>query len=276
VAQLPRRRRAGVIEPALLVRVPGCEAGQSPHRIEALSGGRGCNSVVRVDSTAGSFVLRRRHPPLDRPGSFSRNELQCHRIAAEAGLAPRLIDAEEDGAWLLMEYVAAEPWTEERLFTASGIESLGCQLQRLHALPLTDAVPAIDAARIARGYLQQIARRDAQLAAALSEELPGVEAAVQEIAAASDRSVLNHGDLQVANLLGPAPLLVDWEYAQRTDPLYDVACLLGYYPALQPQQDRLLASCGLDSPQNRQILSLQMRLFVRLNRLWEHAAPETG
>lgn len=265
-----------MIEPQLLARVPGCEGGRPPQRVAALSGGRGCNVVLRIDTNAGRFVLRRRHPPLDRPGSFSRNELECHRIAAASGLAPRLIDAAEDGAWLLMEYIAAEPWCADRLFTAEGIEALGSQLQRLHALLLPKDLPAIDAAQIARGYLQQIATRDGDLAAALTTELRGVEEDAREIAAATDRSALNHGDLQAANLIGPAPMLVDWEYAQRADPLYDVACLLAYYPALEAQRDRLLAACGLDSSWNRQILSLQQRLFTRLNRLWQYASPETG
>jgi thiamine kinase len=276
VAQLPPRD-AGVIEPALLARVPGCRDGQPALRFEPLSGGRGCNAVVRIDTTAGRFVLRRRHPPLDRPGSFSRNELACHRVAADAGLAPFLIDAGEDGAWLLMEYVSAQPWSEARLFTAAGIEALGGQLRQLHAVPLPDEMSRIDAVQIAHGYLRLIAARDPALADASSSELRGVEDEAGRLAAATDRTTLNHGDLQAANLLGPQPLLVDWEYAQRAHPTYDVACLLSYYPALLPQQERLLAACGLDSPGDRQILSLQQRLFARLNRLWQLACtPGTG
>lgn len=260
-----------MIEAALLARVPGCEAGQPAQRVEPLSGGRGCNAVMRIDTAAGQFVLRRRHQPLNRPGSFSRNELQCHRLAAAAGLAPRLLDAADDGAWLLMEYIPENPWTDSQLITAAGIEALGAQLRRLHALPLPPDLPPIDAPQIARDYLRLIAARDPGLAAGLVAELRGVEQGARELAVASDRTALNHGDLQAANLLGPRPLLVDWEYAQRVHPTYDVACLLSYYPALQPQQQSLLEACGLDSAGDRQILSLQQRLFSRLNRLWQLA-----
>jgi len=264
-----------MIEPALLARVPGCQGGQPALRVEPLSGGRGCNSVVRIDTTAGQFVLRRRHPPLDRPGSFSRNELACHRLAERAGIAPSLIDAADDGNWLLMEYVSAQPWTEAQLFTAAGIEALGRQLQQLHALSLPDDLRRIDAGQIAQGYLQQIGARKPALAAGFRAELRDVEAEASQVADAADRTTLNHGDLQAANLLGPQPLLVDWEYAQRAHPTYDVACLLSYYPALQSQQERLLAACGLDSARDRQILTLQQRLFARLNRLWQLAStPE--
>jgi hypothetical protein len=72
---------------------------------------------------------------------------------------------------------------------------------------------------------------------------------------------------------GQQPLLVDWEYAQRADPTWDVACLLTYYPSLEPRLKPLLAALGLASARDRQILSLQRRLFEALNRLWQHSQP---
>jgi aminoglycoside phosphotransferase (APT) family kinase protein len=265
-----------MIEAPLLARVPGCETGQPPLQVQPLSGGRGCNTVLRIDTHAGRFVLRRRHSPRDRPGSLSRNELLSHRLAATIGLAPRLIDAAEDGEWLLMEFVPAETWTESLLFTAAGIDALGAQLQRLQALALPEKLPFIDAPGIARGYLRTIAARDAALAGGLVQELRAVEADSRELESMVDRATLNHGDLQAANMLGPGPVLVDWEYAQRCHPTYDVACLLAYYPALEAQRERLLAACGLNSQGDRRILSLQQRLFRRLNRLWQLAHTETG
>lgn len=266
-----------MIEPALLARVPGCEHGHPPLRVEPLSGGRGCNAVVRIDTSAGRFVLRRRHPPLDRPASFSRDELRNHRLAADGGIAPRLIDAAENGAWLLMEYVPAGAWSEPRLFAASGIEALGAQLQRLQTLRLPEDLAPIDVMQIATGYLRMVAARDPALATALADQVRALEQLTRELSDVTDRATLNHGDLQAANLLGPQPLLIDWEYAQRAHPTYDVGCLLTYYPVLQSHQERLLAACGLDSPADRQILSLQLRLFERLNRLWTLAyTGETG
>lgn len=265
-----------MIEEALLARVPGCEHGEPPLQVEPLSGGRGCNDVMRIDTGAGQFVLRRRHSPLDRPGSLSRNELLSHHLAAVAGLAPRLIDAAENGEWLLMEFVPGETWSESRLLAAAGIDALGAQLRRLQAVPLPEELPSIDAPAIARGYLRMIAARDPALAGGLVQELRAVEADSRELESMVDRATLNHGDLQAANMLGPGPVLVDWEYAQRSHPTYDVACLLAYYPALQAQLERLLAACGLDSEGDRRILSLQQRLFARLNRLWQLAHTETG
>jgi thiamine kinase-like enzyme len=84
----------------------------------------------------------------------------------------------------------------------------------------------------------------------------------------ADRAVLNHGDLQLANMLGPEPLLIDWEYAQVVDPTYDIACLLAYYPRLEPQLGRLMSCAGLSSLAEQAVLALQRERFACLNRLW--------
>ena len=79
---------------------------------------------------------------------------------------------------------------------------------------------------------------------------------------------INHGDLQVANLIGNPPVLIDWEYAQIAAPTYDIACLLTYYPQLQVWQPDLLAASGLTRPEDLELLGLQKQLFACLNRLW--------
>lgn len=258
------------IAPELVRCVPGCESGNPPLAVQRLTGGRGANSVWRLHTSAGNFVLRLRHGP-DRPGSTSRFELASHRLAAAAGLAPRLVDAAPDGGWLLMEYVAAPTWTEARLLSDTGIDLLGDVLQRVHALNC-EALPRMDVAGIAREHLALI-RKSTAMTDSGDRLLAAIEQDSRELAGFSSRAVLNHGDLMAANLIGPAgaaaPLLLDWEYAQRTDPTWDVACLLEYYPDLGQKADRLLRSCGLAMGEDQHILSLTRRLFAGLNRLWQ-------
>ena len=127
--------------------------------------------------------------------------------------------------------------------------------------------------QIARGYSRLVLARDPARSSDIAAQLREVESTVRELAG-TGRTALNHGDLQAANLIGPLPMLVDWEYAQWTDPTWDVACLVEYYPELQPRFDELLDACGLDSPSDRQILSLQQRLFALLNSLWQQAEVE--
>lgn len=260
------------IEPQWLRRVPGCEAGEAPRSIQALAGGRGANRVWRVQTAAGDFVLRLRHEPLDRPGCVSGFELAAHRLAAQAGLAPRVLDAAPDGRWLMMEYVDWPAWSDADLLSEAGLDALGELLQRLHALPCP-ALPGVDVPGIARGYLQSITVLRPQQGPGATEAVAAIEGHWHELQQLSGRAVLNHGDLMAANVMGPVAgarlRLVDWEYAQCADPTWDVACLLAYYPTLVSRLERLLAVCGLSSAEDRQILSLQRRLFEGLNCLWQ-------
>jgi aminoglycoside phosphotransferase (APT) family kinase protein len=257
--------------------IPGCEDGVAPKSVQPLPGGRGCNLVLRVDTEAGSFVLRQRQPPLDRPGSPALTELRCQMAAAAAGIAPRVIQASMDGSWLLMDFIDGKLWTEEHLQSDQGLESLGLRLAQLHRLAPPKGVQPFDAEKIAMGYLRQLHARDPKLA---SEHLPLLEQ-VKVLSHAIDAeglpAVLNHGDLQVGNMLGAGPVLVDWEYAQLVDPTYDIACLMTYYPALETRLGHLLRSAGIPHDAFGAALALQRERFACLNQLWNAVnTPKAG
>ena len=65
--------------------------------------------------------------------------------------------------------------------------------------------------------------------------------------------------------------LLDWEYAQRADPLYDVACALAYYPQAHPQAAMLLAAAGLTGAGHTVRLEAAIRVYDGLSRLWHRA-----
>src|SRR6516162_11933821 len=83
--------------------------------------------------------------------------------------------------------------------------------------------------------------------------------------------VTTHGDLDAGNLVGPVPMLVDWEYAQLADPVYDLACLCVYYPDLRLRGGELLGATGITDADGIVRLRLHTELFDSLNRLWEKA-----
>jgi aminoglycoside phosphotransferase (APT) family kinase protein len=265
-----------MISPEVLAHVPGCEDLRPPQAVQPLPGGQGRNQVLRIDTTAGSFVLRRRLGRLDRPGALAITELTVHRAAAAAGLAPRIVAAAPDGRWMLMEFVDQPPWTEAGLRLPGAMERLGGRLALLQSLEPPTAVPVADAPAMAEGYLARLRERDPAAAHQLEPAIDTVRQLTAELEDFGQRSVLAHGDPMVSNMLGPLPVLVDWEYAQLADPTWDFACLLSYYPYLAEGLPRLLASAGLDHPRELARFNLQRRRFDLLNSLWERAYPAVG
>jgi thiamine kinase len=254
----------------VLAAVPGCESGKPPLAVNALVGGGAHNDVRLVETQVGRFVVRRRLPPVIRAGSDAALELECQRLAARHGLAPRVFAAASDASWMVMEFIASHPWQEQDLLSAAGVHRLGARLALVHAMPVAASMRPMDATHIANEQLHVI-NSDCALdahrveAAALARRTQQLASIVQDT---DVPPCINHGDLQVANLIGNPPVLIDWEYAQIAAPTYDIACLLTYYPQLQELQPDLLAASGLTRPEDLELLGLQKQLFACLNRLW--------
>ena len=66
-------------------------------------------------------------------------------------------------------------------------------------------------------------------------------------------------------------MLVDWEYAQLADPVYDLACLSTYYPGLRLREGDLLGMGGITDADGAVRLRLHAQLFDSVNKLWEQA-----
>jgi thiamine kinase-like enzyme len=89
-------------------------------------------------------------------------------------------------------------------------------------------------------------------------------------AAAARKPCIIHNDLYHSNIIatGHRLLLVDWEYAAVTDPLYDLGCLLAYYPRSAPHAARLLESSGLAVRSTVADLTEIAWVYVLLSYLW--------
>ncbi|HEU4538740.1 MAG TPA: phosphotransferase, partial [Polyangiaceae bacterium] len=153
--------------------------------------------------------------------------LEVQRLAAGAGLAPRVVHVDEARRAVLTEFVAdrsfpafyGDPRTRE-----AALALLGRAVRRLHAL----TPPGGARTRDARGFLAQIW---GGLGAGFA--LPGfardaIERALAEAAPAGDGAiVLCHNDLNPGNLAydGEAILMLDWATAGLNDPFYDLATI---------------------------------------------------
>ena len=141
----------------------------------------------------------------------------------------------------------------------------------MHAITPPTELAAFDPVSIARGQAQTILDRDPAAAAQVNALVARTRQLAADCAAFAVRPVTTHGDLNASNLIGPVPMLVDWEYAQLADPVYDLACLSVYYPGLRLRGGELLGMAGITDDNSAARLQLHAQLFDTLNMLWKQA-----
>jgi thiamine kinase len=258
-----------------LRRVPGLERGAVPRLLARLGGGS-VNQVFRVDSDRGRFVLRLNGADWRRPGVERERELRLHRAASRAGIAPAIAYAEPAAQGLLItEFQDGRAWCEADYDDVAALQRLGERLQALHRLPAPE-VAQFDPWAVAQQYLRRIEAappawlHPEQLDAAL-RRLEGACAKSGQSGAASS---IVHGDLAHHNLLdGQRLWLLDWEYAQRSDPLMDLACVLAYYPVAQRHLTELAAAAGV-GVLDAEGLAARVYIYRALSWLWHLARGE--
>jgi thiamine kinase len=253
-----------------LTHVPGCERAQAPVAVAPLQGGTS-NVTFRVQTRLGSFVMRLNEPESEALGVDRHREIVLHRAAAEAGLAPHVVHADARGRFLITEYIAGETWTSRDMEEGSRLARLAEVLRQLHALR-----PPVLGQDVQPYNLQALLNQHAQRACAASPaEAAYLEALVRR-AESSLKSLsarpaaIIHNDIFHGNLLraGQRLYLVDWEYAALADPLFDLGCLLAYYPAAGAHSERLLAETGLEKAATPAELAEVAWVYVLLSYLW--------
>ena len=258
---------------AALALVPGLEAGAPPARLERLTGGT-VNLSWRVDTAQGRFVLRVDGAAWRRPGVDRVRERRLHDAAAVAGLAPRVLRRDAVLGAQVSEFLDGRIWSADDFTRAESLACLGERLATLHQLPAPDGVTRFDPGSHARQYLQTLANGHGSLqhARALVDT---VGTAALRVDAHSSGEGIVHGDLVAANLIeGRALRLLDWEYAQLADPIYDIACLLAYYPAARSHAGSLLAAAGLQTAGDAARLEAAIGVYAGLTALWWLARGE--
>jgi thiamine kinase-like enzyme len=192
--------------------------------ITRIAAGLSQAGVYRVDAAGGTFVLK--IAPEHEPLATWRRRREVQQLAANAGLTPRIVHADEMRRAVVSDFVV------DRSFPAfyfnpqtrdAAIAQLGRMLRRVHDLPLPHDAEGMDP----RDYL-------AGLWSALDGFAlpPFVSEAVRRVldTPAPERRrapVLSHNDVNPGNVVydGENLLLVDWDAAGLNDPLYDLASI---------------------------------------------------
>lgn len=264
--------------PAALALVPGIEPGEVPLRAERLEGGI-VNESWRIDTPRGRFVLRIDGPVAQRPGVDRARERMLHDIAASAGIAPRALGWDDAAGVQVREFVDGRIWNEQDMEAAAQLRRLGERLAQLHALAPPLALAPFDPGACASQYLRAI--ESAGESTALESAVAAVvRAAARAVNARGAPCAIVHGDLAHANLIdaeaeGGRLMLLDWEYAQLADPLYDIACVLAYCTPARPHAALLLRAAGLAGDGAEGALGEAIRVYEGLTWLW-HRARGTG
>jgi thiamine kinase len=275
-AQIPPADRLSEPPPWALAHVPGLEQGQPPLRVARLAGGS-VNEVFRVDSAAGCFALRLDGPAWRRPGVDRQRELRLLRPASAAGITPPLIYADASRQGLLISvYESGRLWSGADYEDVQALRRLGERLHALHHLPAPE-LALFDPWQVAQEYVRVIqAARSALVPAQwLRETLDRLQRACARLPDEAGSACIVHGDLTQANLLEGSRLwLLDWEYAQLSDALMDLACVLAYYPGAQRHSTELAAAAGLQSARLSEALAPRIYVHRSLGWLWHLARAE--
>lgn len=257
----------GVIPPSVLARVPGCEAGERPDAIAALPGGL-INKSFRVDTRAGSFVLRLNDAAGAALGANHGREVRLHAAAGLAGVAPQLIYADLAERFMIMRYVAGAVWDASDFARPQRLRALGATLATLHGIA-APAVAPFDLAAILRGHAASLIAAEPAQRVLLEGLMAQADAALALCARGGREAAIVHNDLYHLNLIdGERLYLIDWEYAAVADPIFDLGCIFAYYPQAEPYAGELLDATGLAAHVSTAELLRARFLFLLLSFLW--------
>ena len=150
------------------------------------------------------------------------NEISNTVAAAEAGVAPRVVQTVPEWDVFALEWLDARTMSNETLRAPGMPSRIATTLRQLHAGPRFR--DDFDMFRVAERYMALVDERSIPIPAGYREHLvllPRIEAA---LAAHPPASVPCHNDLLAENYLddGARLWLVDWEYSGNNDPAFEL------------------------------------------------------
>ncbi|MDF3810230.1 phosphotransferase [Rhodopseudomonas sp. BAL398] len=235
----------------------------SPTVMTPLSGGVSGASLFLCEVAGRRIVLR-----IEGAASPLRNPHQyvAMRIAADAGLAPRIHAIDETAGVAVIDFIAEQPLTAFPGGPAALARALGEMVRRLQATPIfphfidyPDIVSRIWAhicrsGLFAPGVLDAHSRRLAEIRSVYAWD--------------PANAVSSHNDLLPRNLLfdGQRLWLIDWESACRSDPLVDIATTLDNF-APTPELEAVVLRAWLGREPDRQLRE-RLSLIRALTRLF--------
>jgi aminoglycoside phosphotransferase (APT) family kinase protein len=267
VQDMARISAADLIPQEVLAHVPGYAAASTTARVALLHGGT-VNKSYSVETGAGRFVVRI-HDVLARTlGADHEREAQLHAAAAAAGLAPALVHVDAAHRFMVMEYIAGRVWTAQDFARPERLTQLGAALYTLHQV-VPPVVAPYDIPALLEMHYERLSAAAPDERKWFDELMDRATAALEACRTRQRPKVLIHNDLYHSNLIGDERLyLLDWEYAAVTDPLFDLAGILAYYPQADAHAGTLLQAARLADVATPEMLRHAAWVYVLVSYFW--------
>jgi thiamine kinase-like enzyme len=204
-------------------RVPGT----GPVDIHPLQSGL-VNASFRVGRAGRLYWMRVAAPTPQDLGLDRAWECRVLSVAAAAGVAPQIEYCDPMQGILVAQWTVGRPWTREEVGRPATIDAMARLLRRVHALAMPAPPRVMSPAAWVERYAGTLQQHGIGAAPRWAQLRGGLEVHLRTLAAAPPvPAVLCHSDLHILNVLagseGSAPVLLDWEYAHASDPLWDLA-----------------------------------------------------
>jgi len=205
--------------------------------ITPIAGGATSAAVFRVEIGHRRYVMRMEGEP-----SPLRNPRQyiSMRIAAEAGIAPKIHYIDEAARVVVIDFIEPQPLKAYPGGPRALAQALGESLSRVQATPVFPTF--VNYPDIVARLFAHVRRTGLFAAGLLDAHVERLELLREAYDAGTTRLVSSHNDPVPNNILfdGERLWLIDWESAYRNDPLVDVAIVLDSLARSPGLQDVLL------------------------------------
>jgi tRNA A-37 threonylcarbamoyl transferase component Bud32 len=231
--------------------------------IQPVTGGASGALIYRIGVGERSYLMRMER---ERRGFHNPHQYACMQIAAEAGIAPRLLHLDPDKGVVIMEFVPSRSLTEYVGGPAKLAHALGDLIARLQA---TRTFPQLYDYPLIVGRMFGFVRSSGLFADGLLDpHFAAFERIRQACPWDASTLVSSHNDPNPRNIIfdGERLWLIDWETAYRNDPLVDVAILMENFGSTQELRDALLHGWLGRLPDRR--VRARLTLIRQLTRLY--------
>jgi aminoglycoside phosphotransferase (APT) family kinase protein len=230
--------------------------------VTPVSGGATSAFIFRIEVRGRHYLMRAEGlpSPLRNPHQYA-----SMRIAAEAGIAPKLLHIDEAARVAVMDFIEPQPLISYPGGRRGLARALGELLAHVQTAPLFPHF--VDYPDIVARLFAHVRRTGLLAAGLLDAHVERLDRVRELYLNGPSRLVSSHNDPNLRNILfdGERLWLIDWESAYRNDFLVDVAIVLDCMRAAPDLEDTLLQAWCARSPDEAVYARLEVtRALTRL------------